>query len=197
MVQVCDRCDGDHDTADCQCYSLEREKHPDALMRAHQDHVRDDVRSASARILSDSSVRYVRQQGDGSCLFHALAYGLHTNADRLRWMIAFFIGENPDYVLNGSPLSDWIKWDTDKSVKQYAKDMAWRGVWGGGIELAVCSHMVNQNINVYERACKSIGGYRLISAFRISGKTETLSICYAGRAHYDALVVDKLPTRRW
>lgn len=45
--------------------------------------------------------RVIRQPGDGSCLFHSMAYGLsiRSNARKLRAEICSFIKNNPDFKI--------------------------------------------------------------------------------------------------
>ena len=175
---ICDRCDQNHPTDQCPYFRKEREDHPDALIRTHN--VDQETPNASQII----NATLIRQPGDGSCLFHALSYGLGTNADHLRMEIAYFIGSNPEFKVAGSALKDWIFWDTEEDVSTYVKKMAWKRAWGGGIEMAACSHLSNVAIDVYER---SGAQYRLISCFGRENPRARLSICYIGRNHYDAL----------
>ena len=136
--------------------------------------------------------KVVRQPGDGSCLFHSLCYGLSngTRASTLRREIASFIAKNPSLKIADSPLSDWIKWESNSSVKSYAARMS-RGGWGGGIEMAAFSRLYKINVHVYERKSglfSRSSGYRRISCFNVSRTGKTIHILYGGRVHYDALV---------
>ena len=132
----------------------------------------------------------VRQPGDGSCLFHSLAYGLGGGyrARALRRQIANFIRQNPDLDIADSPLRDWIKWESNTSVSTYASRMAVGG-WGGGIEMAACSRLISCNIHVYEKGGYFSSGFKRISCFDMPGATKTVHILYGGRVHYDALQV--------
>ena len=86
--------------------------------------------------------RVVRQPGDGSCLFHSMAYGLGgtESASNLRRAIGSFIAGNPDLEICETPMKDWVKWDSNASVSVYARRIS-RAGWGGGIEMAACSRM--------------------------------------------------------
>jgi hypothetical protein len=88
------------------------------------------------------TARVVRQPGDGSCLFHSMSYGLqkNSNAAKLRAEICQFIQNNPDLKISDTPLADWVKWDSNSSVSEYARKMS-RGSWGGGIEMACVSQV--------------------------------------------------------
>jgi hypothetical protein len=63
------------------------------------------------------------------------------------------------------------------------------GAWGGGIEMAVTSHIKQVNIHVYERVA---GGYKRISAFDYPDwpeRKKIVRVLYGGGVHYDALSV--------
>jgi hypothetical protein len=181
-MQVCDRCDGAHPTHACTFFRKEREQHPDALVRynASMDASRDAVYRVSAQ--------HMPMPGDGSCLFHSLNYGTpgKYTADMLRVEIAYFIGKNPSFEVSGSPLSDWIRWDSNMGVSDYVRRIAWNGAWGGGIEIAVYAHLFECEVHVYER-----DGYRYkrISCFAQGSPKAAVSVLYVGGTHYDALVV--------
>mgnify|MGYP003695019425 CR=1 FL=1 len=136
--------------------------------------------------------RVIKQPGDGSCLFHSLAYGISGGtasrgaASSLRREICQYMASNADLVIADSPLRDWIKWESNISVRAYARRMS-RGGWGGAIEMAACSHLKNINVHVYERAGRR-GGFKRISCFDRPGSHRTVHILYGGRVHYDALV---------
>lgn len=71
----------------------------------------------------------------------------------------------------------------------YCRRMAQGGVWGGGIEMAVVSHMRSVNVYVYQ---SSGGGYKRISSFNPpgpvrTGKRSDVRVLYTGGMHYDAI----------
>ncbi|KAL3913114.1 MAG: hypothetical protein SGPRY_008099, partial [Prymnesium sp.] len=76
----CDKCDGRHPTSACPWFKKAREKHKDADPATAKKQARAlgvlGMASGPPEILPSSSVRVVRQPGDGSCLFHSLCYGL-------------------------------------------------------------------------------------------------------------------------
>ena len=146
----CDKCDGPHETSTCPHFRKGRGAHP------------DEQRSASGRSIYDTgstdahfvlrNARVARQPGDGSCLFHSLAFTSRVGSARyVRQMIAKFIVRHPKLNIADSPLSDWIKWESGAGVKRYAAQMSRGGVWGGGIEMAVFSRLAKMNVHVYER----------------------------------------------
>eukprot|EP00397_Hematodinium_sp_SG-2012_P030702 GEMP01032538.1.p1 GENE.GEMP01032538.1~~GEMP01032538.1.p1 ORF type:complete len:423 (+),score=78.74 GEMP01032538.1:145-1413(+) len=149
----------------------------------------DDASPNNGDCVRDAKV--IRQPGDGSCLFHSLAYGLDGVAGHgapLRKEIARFIETNPNLDVAGTPLKDWVAYDDGGTVEQYAAHMAGEG-WGGGIEMTVLSHLKRVNIQVFE---KHRDGYKRISVFDCPGAArKTISVLYQGRMHYDALEISK------
>lgn len=135
-VLCCDKCDGKHETDNCPYYKKKRDDHPDAQKNKQIG----GVSSLPGNTLY--SARVVRQPGDGSCLFHSMSYGLpsKSNAARLRAEICQFIQNNPNLKISDTPLQDWVKWDANSSVAEYARKMS-RGSWGGGIEMACVSQV--------------------------------------------------------
>lgn len=135
-------------------------------------------------------VRVICQPGDGSCLFHSLAFGLGEGAAAasLRREIAMYIMLNPSSEIAETPLKDWVSWDSSLPVAVYAARMAVAG-WGGGIEMAACARLKGVNVLVYEARGDA---WQLISAFS-GGETNdtpkrTVRVAYQGRMHYDAIV---------
>ena len=125
------------------------------------------------------------QPGDGLCLYHSLSYGLgnKTNAKNLRKEICNFIQKNQELKISGIPLKEWIKWDSEKTVDEYAKTMAVSG-WGGAIEMAAFSKMKNVNVQVFEECNRD---YKLISEFKEPTSLKTIRVLYRGKNHYDAI----------
>ena len=207
----CDKCDGKHATSKCPFFKKARDQHKDAF-----EHYSGDTDQTAARINGgDSSsskarrapplppplppvTRVVAQPGDGSCLFHSLAYGMRLagrgnrtiDADSVRGTVAAFIEQNPEAELGGSPLSSWISWESGMVVAKYCARMRTVGEWGGAIEMAVASRIWETTIHVYERHS---GGFRLISCFDSAdvdaSAHKVVRVLYSGRCHYDALDV--------
>jgi hypothetical protein len=188
---MCHKCDRDHDTDRCPNFKKERESHPDALPKGQKKEMGG---SAGNFVLRNAKV--VPQPGDGSCLFHSLAYGLGSGGARtLRREIAAFIESNPSLKIADAPISDWVRWDSQQSVGAYCSRMAHAG-WGGGIEMAACALLKRVNVHVYERKSGlgflptglGGGGYKRISCFDVSNAARTVHVLYCGGVHYDALV---------
>ena len=178
----CDKCDGPHETTACPWFRKARDRHPDAAPARDKKHLGG---SGPVEILR--SARVVRQPGDGSCLFHALAYGLRdgSTAHALRRQVASFIESNPTLTISDSPLKDWVFWDSGSSVASYCRRMAQGGVWGGGIEMAAVSHLKRVNVFVYQGDVSR--GFKRISSFEVPHATKAVRILYASGVHYDAL----------
>jgi len=83
-----------------------------------------------------------------------MSYGLpvKSNAARLRAEICQFIQNNPHLKISDTPLQDWVKWDANSTVGEYARKMS-RGSWGGGIEMA-CLSLVRTKIDSFCVFCK-------------------------------------------
>lgn len=180
---TCDRCDGPHLTDECPIFKKPRDNHPDATRRKPPEL----GRPGGNFVLHNA--RVVRQPGDGSCLFHSMAYGMGSgDARSLRREIAKWIAANPDLTIADTPVSDWVKWDSGRSVAQYARSIGVSG-WGGGMEMAACARLRGINVHVYEkRSSYKGGGYQFISCFDVRSARKTIHVLYQGGVHYDALV---------
>mmetsp|Transcript_50388 Transcript_50388/g.126933 ORF Transcript_50388/g.126933 Transcript_50388/m.126933 type:complete len:527 (-) Transcript_50388:57-1637(-) len=181
----CDKCDGPHETDKCPHFRKAREKHQDAWTSYGKSKKLQDADGDGAPIVRNA--RVITQPGDGSCLFHSLSYGLSngSNAASLRREICGYIAKNPDMTIADTAIEEWIRYDSNDTVSQYAQRMA-GGNWGGGIEMAALTKMKGVNVHVYEK-CRE--GYKRISAFESPGARKTISVLYQGRMHYDAIVV--------
>ena len=180
----CDRCDGEHETEQCPIFKKPRDDHPDATRRKPPEM----GRPGGNFVLQNA--RVVRQPGDGSCLFHSMTYGLGTGSARtLRRELAQWIERNPETSIADTPVRDWVRWDSNRTVSQYARSIGVSG-WGGGMEMAACARLKNVNVHVYEsRSMLKGGGYKRISCFDAPrGGRKTIHVLYQGGVHYDALV---------
>jgi hypothetical protein len=104
----------------------------------------------------------------------------------LRREIAGFLQQNPSLQIAGDTLEEWVRWDSNSSVAEYARRMAMSG-WGGGIEMAACSLLKNVNVHVYENAHRG-SEFKRISCFDCPNALKTIHVLYQGGVHYDALV---------
>lgn len=139
----------------------------------------------------------VEQPKDGSCLFHSVAYGLRRDkvcSAELRIDIAAFIAAHPSEKIADTTIEDWVRMATGKNHQSYAKSLADPDTWGGDLELAVATRIMDININVFEPQ-EADGHYCCIASFGRPDRTElgsTVSVVYHAEPwrHYDALVVD-------
>jgi len=131
---TCDKCDGPHLTNSCPIFTKDWDDHPDAK-RGPKPKSIGDIGSDNFIMRSG---RVVPQPGDGSCLFHSLAYGLGrgANARQLRREICSYIESRGDLNIADTPLKDWVKYDSGGSVASYACRMS---VAGGGGGLRWCA----------------------------------------------------------
>ena len=194
----CDKCDGPHATSRCPHFAKDRDDHPDA-QRAKGLACGADGGNAYLR-----RGEVIRQPGDGSCLFHSLAYGLRLrnrrgDARQLRRELMDWLSRNPDASIADTPVGDWVKWDSNCSVDDYTARMRGGG-WGGGIEMAAFARRFDVDVHVYER---DPGGRRDLPYKRVArfepgdgapsprGRPAPVNVLYCGGVHYDALVADR------
>ena len=166
----CDKCDGKHETSDCPYYRKERDIHPDA-----QKNVKRLGGTSTLPGATLMSAHVVGQPGNGSCLFHSLSYGLNdgSTASQLRPELCAFIRSNGALLISGTPLRDWVEWDSGSTVADYASNMS-HDAWGGGIEMACFSKLKGVNVYVYERS--GMGYFKRISAFDCKESPEKKNI---------------------
>lgn len=188
--RVCDKCDGNHPTKLCPHFKGERDDHKDAWVNYGRDNG-PLVMGGSGGDFVLKAADVVPQPGDGSCLFHSLAYGLSKNASAysLRREIAAFLAGNRGLEIAGDTIEEWVRWDANQTVEEYARRMSYTG-WGGGIEMAAFSIIKRVNVHVYERASRGFysSEFKRISCFDFPGASKTIHVLYQGSMHYDALV---------
>lgn len=152
----------------------------------------------------------VEQPKDGSCLFHSIARGLsdRTCSAELRRGIAAFIAAHPSEKIANTTIEDWVKIIAGKNHRSYAKSLASPDTWGGDLELAVATRIMDININVFEQCQEEPKGhFRCIASFGRPaeaglGETAnagqpvkpTVNVVYHAKParHYDALLVDNV-----
>ena len=145
--------------------------------------------------------RVAPQAGDGSCLFHSLSHGLKRGggsdgggggggAAVLRAEIADFVLANPELDIADTPLREWVLWDSQLTVCEYAERMRTGSRWGGAIEMAVCAKLKKAHVHVYEAAASESGCFKRISCFDGGASSRTITVVYGGRVHYDALELE-------
>ena len=130
----CDRCGGTHWPWACPHFSHEKDSHADAWLGYRMGS--GTAASNAAAPAKEWEVQEVEKMlGDGSCLFHALAYGRHGQtseamAKQVRRKIVAAMLKNPQLEVAGASIEDWVRGDSGLSVAQYAGRLA-GGAWGG------------------------------------------------------------------
>jgi len=179
----CDKCDGDHHADDCPHFKKKRDEHADAwdgYGTKGQGSGEDAMKAEGAVI----QARVQRQPGDGSCLFHSLSHGLGGgSAGELREQCASFVVAEPDTLIAGSPVRDWLQWESGLAPAAYASRMRSQGQWGGAIEIAITCHLKQAEVRVYEAEADG-GRFRCISRFGSSGsagsRAKVVTLLYSG-----------------
>eukprot|EP00435_Cladocopium_sp_Y103_P061652 s470_g23.t1 len=176
----CDKCDGKHLTK-----KKDRKKNKDAWVNyGCKNNPHQMGGDGGGRVLENATV--IPQPRDGSGLYHALSYGLWTDASTLRRDLARFRKENPKLKIAGDTLEEWVRRDSNKSLNQYAQKQSVSG-WGGGIELACCSLLKQVDIHVYENMGRSSAEFKRISCFRHPNADRAIHVLFQDGLHYDAL----------
>lgn len=198
---TCDKCDGAHDTSACPHFRGPRDSHQDAWYlfsgaagsgKAHLK-ARECV---APRSIPRESASVVRMPGDGTCLFHSIAYGLgalghQEDGHTIRQRVCKFIAQKQDFEISGTPLRSWVDWDSQLTVNNYCSRLAGGSFWGGAIEMAACTQIFGVDIGVYEEGYYG-GGFNRISDFLCDNRPRgAVLLVYSGRAHYDALVTNR------
>lgn len=200
VVRVrCSKCDQAHRSEQCPHFRSAREEHEDSWQHytgsAKAAAAQKSRECAAPRRVSRQSHRVVRMPGDGACLFHSLAFGLHRlgyrqeDGLRIRSRVARFMYDNPEFKITGTPLRSWIAWDSHVSVDSYVERLASGRVWGGAIEMAAVAEIFQVDVVVYEK--DYFGGVQRISDFLTDKQPRgVVTVMYSGRNHYDALEQD-------
>ena len=182
------------------------------------DGCEEELGAQRNRIAFHKCMRVRQVPGDGSCLFHSLAHGLRANASRppggegarqLRATLMDWLSRNPEARIADTPVTDWVKWDSNCSVDDYANRMRGFG-WGGGIEMAAFARHFNVDVHVYERDRDGNADdypYKRVARFEAGDAAARrhqqpprrgdrpgglgpppVNVLYRGGVHYDALV---------
>ena len=200
----CDKCDGDHHESQCPYFKNKaRLKHRDATdmydkKKAQKSGCASAVCDDDEKplVYTSKEVSVTSQPGDGNCLFHSLSYGLRRSrstsgrgetAPALRMELEDYIAAHPHDEISDTPLSDYILWDSQSSVKAYTNRMRVGNDWGGAIEIAICARIKNVEIHVYEKRGSNFVRISKFDCGDSGGNPKILNILYGGRCHYDAL----------
>jgi hypothetical protein len=89
--------------------------------------------------------------GDGTCLFHAIAFPFQNpllSGENLRDIVANIIERHPHALLHGVSIETWIQWESHCTAILYAKKLR-KGMWGGALEMTILASLLNVDIFVY------------------------------------------------
>lgn len=146
------------------------------------------------------SGRMVVQPKDGSCLFHSICFGLanKTSSADLRKAIATFIAAHPHEKIANTTVAEWVDMIAGQDAESYAELLSVSDAWGGELELAIATRILDISINVFEPS-EPRGHFRCITSFgrlRKDPSGRTVSVVYHTEPvrHYDALLVDDIKT---
>ena len=188
----CDKCDGPHATDQCPHFKFDKEKHKDAWENRGR-HLASHDRGATSDVVVIPQAQEIRKPGDGSCLYHALNFGLnqlgrqHGTAAELRRDLADFLRDHPTLQISGDTLDEWVRWDQQCTLPVYARRQRVSG-WGGGIEMACFAQKYDVHVHVYKKVPNI--GYKRLSIFHApSTNAPKIDVIYQGDVHYDALVI--------
>ena len=120
---------------------------------------------------------------DGTCLFHCLGRGAGLTGHAMRMEIARIISVPPSLDILGSPLSQWIFWDSGVAVGEYAARVR-NGAWGGGIECAVYAARFGP-VHVFKQVSVTPLALRQVSDYLSEQTAPLLNLCWVNGMHYD------------
>ena len=103
------------------------------------------------RTISFSRAVVTDVPGDGTCLFHAIAFSLKNSkfcGGNLRDIVANVIERHPDALLHGVSIETWIQWESNCTTLVYAKKLR-SGMWGGALEMTILASLLNVDMFVY------------------------------------------------
>lgn len=128
--------------------------------------------------------------GNGNCMFESVGRTAGIPAPELRRQVVTWM-KQPNRKLHDVNLSDWIEWNTGKTLPHYVSQMSRNGEWGTGIELATMATILNCAIVVYGR--DGAGMAKRLAEFLPSSApnpAELPAICvlYVNNNHYMQLI---------
>lgn len=133
--------------------------------------------------LANQGLEMIPQEGDGNCLFRAVAlqvYGQAENHAEVRERVMDFMENNPEHYAN---------FVTDVDFKTYVMAKRQLGVHGNHAEIQAVSELYNRPVQVY-----TVNGP--MNIFHAEYKTTEIPIrlSYHNQNHYNAIVDPLLPT---
>jgi len=126
-------------------------------------------------------------KGDGNCLYYSLGRALNKTQGELRNIIGDYLLRNRRKRENGMMLEDWVRLEKDIDLGVYVRKMRESGVWGGNMEISVCSRIWGINVFVLGRGD---GRYKIVSSYVSGNDARNVFLVYNG-VHYNYLEVTK------
>lgn len=128
----------------------------------------------------------VEENGGGNCLFRSCAYHIGVDHRKLRQQVANVIRDYPDLPINGSPLTEWLKWIGHNHI-EYSRYISNNGILGTGIELMIISIIYRRCIRVMKR--KNIYQFEMIAEYfpEFGDPFHLLFYGPANSGHYEVL----------
>ena len=108
-----------------------------------------------------------------SCLFKALCNFSPDSTDELRQKICDFLEKNP-ILFDTIHVSNIVKWEKNKTLKDYITEMRNNETWGGAIEIKSFCEIYKIQVNVH-----TIGG-KIISFIPLTIPTAIINISWSG-----------------
>lgn len=130
--------------------------------------------------------------GDGTCMFHAIAFPLKVDGHHLRKLVSAYIESNPDSNMHGETLRNWILWDQGTTPDVYVSKLR-QGQWGGSLETTLLASMLKVPIFVYQPKgimCTRVAESRpdpSILSLNINHSLKFLCLLYVRKNHYMSL----------
>ena len=192
---VCDRCDGDHPSAECPHFRWPRSGHEDAqCLPAGQ---RPPSTAGTEKLVKKG--RTIKMPGDGSCLYHSINHGVRAlrgtapSAATLRRKLAAWARDNSQRKVSGKTMRTWLNWETGGRItlNEYVTRQAKSG-WGGVIELIAAAWECEVEVAVWVQHGASNVEFQRTASFEPDGGTKhgTINVCRVGRVHYDYLQLE-------
>ena len=125
---------------------------------------------------------------DGNCMFSAIGKSIGISAQELRTMVIKWCKSKPTPTINGTPISEWIKWNFNVSQDEYLAQMSREGVWGGAQEMAVIANMLGIAIIVFQGSPHAKRISEVLPDTYDVHKLQAVCILWVGQNHYMQLL---------
>ena len=109
-----------------------------------------------------------------SCLFNSLSRFVSDSSENIRKNICDYLLTNPK-LYDEISASDYINWESGKSLNDYVKQMRSSSTWGGAIEISAFTHLYAMNVNVLN--IRDSGNYTIIKPIEFKSNQKTNKSC--------------------